>query len=175
MYGLGERVVLFLIEEELHKNIIIYFDNFFTSVVLLEKLKAEKFMTCGTIKNNSAEIPENIETDKLLNKQFSKDEFYWRVSNTGIIHYKWKDNIAPNFHGTEESIVTRKGKERAKRNDNAPEAIKDYINCISGVDNHDQLRYTYTVDRRYKKRLHRLFFGLKEITFFNAYVLAKQY
>jgi hypothetical protein len=40
---------LFLTENEWGKERQIYFDNFFTSIKLLEKLKLEKTLACGTI------------------------------------------------------------------------------------------------------------------------------
>lgn len=40
-------MVLELTESEWGKNEIVYFDNFFTSVALLEKLKTEKTHGCG--------------------------------------------------------------------------------------------------------------------------------
>lgn len=39
--GLGERVILQLTKEEWNKNKIFFFDNYFTSIGLLEKLKAK--------------------------------------------------------------------------------------------------------------------------------------
>lgn len=63
-YGLGERVVLQLTEKEVGKHKIIYFDNFFTSITLLEKLKSQEILACGTIRGNRKGVPQNMVLDK---------------------------------------------------------------------------------------------------------------
>lgn len=64
-YGLGERIVLKLTEAYWKQNRKIYFDNYFTTVELLEKLKAEG-TACGTIRSNRRGLPKNMKTDKQL-------------------------------------------------------------------------------------------------------------
>nr|CAH7725091.1 unnamed protein product [Callosobruchus chinensis] len=49
-----------LTEKEWGKNRKVYFDNFFTSVYLLEKLKAEGVLACGTIQQA---CPQNLTPD----------------------------------------------------------------------------------------------------------------
>lgn len=59
-YTLGEKVVLKLTEQEWGQNKIIYFDNYFTSIRLLEKLKLENTLACGTIRSNRKGLPKNM-------------------------------------------------------------------------------------------------------------------
>lgn len=103
-YGLGERVVLSVMEKHWNQNRKIYFDNYYTSLGLLEQLKTENTLTCGTI---SARF-----TKKSTRKRKMKTgDFDFRVSDQGIAFYKWYDNRVVNFasifFGTDNTIVSR--------------------------------------------------------------------
>lgn len=87
-FGLGGKVVLQLTEPDWGEYRKIYFDNYFTSIALLEKLKIEKTLACGTIRSNRKGCPQNL-TDE---KKMKRGDFDFMVSNTEIIFYKWKDN-----------------------------------------------------------------------------------
>lgn len=173
-FNLGERIVLHLTQEDWGKNKIIYFDNFYTTVTLLEKLKAEKTLACGTIRSNRKNLPSKMKEDKKL----ERGEYDFRISNTGISYFKWKDNrivsIASNFHGTGATKVKRKQRDGKSIEIDAPQVIKDYNESMGGVDLHDQMRQCYGLDRRSKKWWHRIFWGCIEITFINSYVIAKK-
>jgi hypothetical protein len=61
--GLGENVVLTLPESVKGKHHQLYFDNYFTSISLLDKLLAQGTYGCGTIRTNRKNFP------KFSNKQ----------------------------------------------------------------------------------------------------------
>ncbi|KAJ8937856.1 hypothetical protein NQ314_011684 [Rhamnusium bicolor] len=65
-YTLGARIVLQRTEQEWHKNKVIYFDNYFNDIDLLERLKLEGTLACGTIRKYRGEVPKNIASDKNL-------------------------------------------------------------------------------------------------------------
>lgn len=50
-------------------------------------------------------------------------------------------------------------------------AVQDYKKYMGGVDHADRLRAVHGVDRRSKKLWHRLFWGLIDFAFVNAYVI----
>ncbi|KAG5893804.1 hypothetical protein JTB14_027841 [Gonioctena quinquepunctata] len=110
-YTLGARVVLQMTEQDWHKNKIIYFDNYFNSIDLLERLKLEGTLACGTVRRDRKGLPNGMATDESL----KRSDFDHRTSNTGITFYKWKDNriitLASNFHGTETVKIKRKLKD----------------------------------------------------------------
>ena len=54
---LGERVVFDLISGHNFQGEHLYFDNFFTSLRLLESLKLHNIKACGTIRPDRAGIP----------------------------------------------------------------------------------------------------------------------
>ncbi|KAJ8963998.1 hypothetical protein NQ314_005210 [Rhamnusium bicolor] len=161
-------------EQEWHKNKVIYFDNYFNDIDLLERLKLEGTLACGTIRKDRRGVPKNIASDKSL----QRGDFDHRTSNTGITFYKWKENrivtFASNFHGTRTIQVKRKLRDGTTSYVNAPEIVKDYNTYMGGVDYHDQLRQCYGIDRRSRKWWHRIFWGCIEIAFVFNMVLSRK-
>lgn len=172
-FGLGERIVLQLSKSEWNKNRCFIFDNYFTSIPLLEKLKLEGCLAYGTIRPNPKGLP------KLADDTKSKRGTYdYRISDLGISVFKWKDtktvHFASNYHGSEVTTVLRKNKTGEKNNVTCPQVVKDYNRFMGGVDHADQLRTSYGVDRKSKKWWHRLFWGILDIMFINAFVIYKE-
>ena len=58
--ALGEKVVLTLSESVKGKHHQLFFDNYFTSISLLEKLLAQGTYGCGTIRSNRKNFPSEI-------------------------------------------------------------------------------------------------------------------
>lgn len=172
-FGLGECVVLHLTKNEWNKNKTIFFDNYFTSLLLLEKLKAENSLACGTIRSNRKDVPDLAE-----DKKAPRGSSDYRITNTGIGVYKWKDTkfvmLASNYHSSEITTVTRKDNFGRKKDILCPQVVRDYNCYMGGVDHADQLRTTYGVNRKSKKWWHRIFWGLLDIMFVNSYVVYKQ-
>lgn len=170
-YSVGEKVVLELTEKEWGKQKVIYHDNYFTSIPLLEKLKTEGTYACGTIRSNRKGIPNNLVADSKL----KRGQYDYRFSNLNIAYYKWKDNkivhLTSNFHGNDEDIVLRKEKNGSKSTITCPKAIKDYNSYMGGVDTADRLRALYCIDRKSPKWWHRLFWGILDIAFVNAHII----
>lgn len=170
-FGLGERVVLSLTENERGKNKMIFFDNYFTSIRLLEKLKTEQILACGTIRSNRKFTPQNLKPDKKM----KRGDWDFRVSTNGISYYKWMDRkgiyLASNFHGSESTTVSRGDHKGEKSEVACPVVIKDYNNFMGGVDQADQLRSFYAIDRKSKKWWHRIFWALVEVAFVNSHIV----
>lgn len=95
--------------------------------------------------------------------------------NWALLFYKWKNNrivhLASNFHGVEETTVTRTQHDGSKITIKCPVVIKDYNNFMGGVDKADQLKALYNIDRKSKKWWHRLFWGVIDILFVNSFVI----
>ncbi|GLV38593.1 hypothetical protein CBL_08586 [Carabus blaptoides fortunei] len=110
-----------------------------------------KLFACGTITSNRKGFPKNMKEDKKLNR----GDYDYRVSNTDVSVYKWKDNtivyFASNFHGSEEAIVKRTQKDGSRANVKCPLVVKDYNANMGGVDKADQIRGTYGMNRRSRK------------------------
>lgn len=65
-----------------------FFDNYFTSLPLLEKLKLENTLACGRIRPNRKHMPLLAEYKSLERRGM----FDFKTSQLGITAYKWKDN-----------------------------------------------------------------------------------
>lgn len=102
-----------------------------TSISLLEKLKLENTLDCGTIRSNRKGIP-SLAQDKTLERGM----YDYKTSCLGITVYKWKDNrivhLASNFHGVEESSVLRTEHDGTKKNIKYPSIVYDYNKYMGG-------------------------------------------
>lgn len=162
-YGLGERVVLELTEHLWNQNREVYFDNYFSSTLLIQKLKVEKTLGCGTIRINQKGLPSEITSDKTLNRGNHDSKYL----SDGTAFFKWKDSkpvhIISNFHGSETTTVTRKEKNGTSHPVPCPTAVADYNRFTGDVDLADRLRALYNVERKSRKWWYRMFFGLIDI------------
>lgn len=168
-FGLGERVVLSLTKDVWNSQRVVVFDNYFTSLPLLEKLKNEGTLACGTIRAQRKGMP-SLQDEKKL----KRGEFDFRIAN-GVGVFKWKDTkgvlLASNYHGSETTSVKRRAKDGSKLDVACPEVVKDYNSYMGGVDHADRLRMAYGVSRRSKKWWQRLFWGMLDIAFVNSYIV----
>lgn len=167
--GLGGDVVMRMIKSFEGRNHRIYFDNFFSSVELLEVLKGKGIQAAATIRSNRKGLPQFCD-----DKQLQRGNFDFQATNALSV-YKWMDSKAvhliSNFHGSEVTSVTRKNAQGHQITVSCPEVVKDYNSYMGGVDKHDQLRKYYGRDRRSNKWWHRLFFGLLDMAMINAFIL----
>ena len=102
--GLGGNVVLNLIAKAnlpSNHNHILFFDNYFTSIPLMEELISQGYLATGTCRDNrSDKCP--ISEENFLKHQ-PRGAVDYRMSD-GILLMKWKDNkevtVASNFDST---------------------------------------------------------------------------
>ena len=151
--GLGGKVVWHLVKHLCGKNHKVFFDNFFSSIPLLDILRVNKILACGTIRANRKYFP-TLATDKSL----KRGDFDYRTSSTGLSVYKWCDNksvhLISNFHAVSATTVERKQKDGSKEVVACPEVAKHYNQYMGGVDEHDMLRQVYGVNRKSMKWWH---------------------
>lgn len=72
--GLAHRVVTDLVAQLHDKGTVLYIDNFFTSIPLLQELKELLISVVGTIRNNRKGYPKALQ-DKNLLKWHLKQQF----------------------------------------------------------------------------------------------------
>lgn len=172
--NLGERVVLKLTNEFAEKNHLLFFDNYFCSVQLMEKLKSKKLFACGTVNSNRKNIP-TFKPDRAM----KRGEYEWFSSNSGLSVMKWKDkrsvHLLSNFHDPRESTeVTRKEKNGTTSKVPCPMALFDYNKNMNFVDKFDQHLSIYKIDRKSHKWYHRIFFYFLDSAVVNSFVVYKQ-
>ena len=67
-HGLGATVVKTLISDFKGKYHHVYFDNFFTSLQLLEDLEKDQIYACGTARKDHKGFPEQYKKPNLKNR-----------------------------------------------------------------------------------------------------------
>lgn len=91
---------------------------------MLEKLKTENTLACGTIRSDRKGLPNNRTDAKLL----KRDDYDYRF--IGV--WKWQTVVAAsNSHGSEETSVKRTQKDGSKLLVPAPVAVQDFKIIIS--------------------------------------------
>lgn len=170
---LGTRVINYLTSHLRGKDHILYFDNFFNSVPLMEELKRHNIHAVGTVNMSRRYLP-SFKPDRTMNR----GEYQWFTSNTGLAAIKWKDkrtvHMITNYHDPESvSEVKRKEKNGNTTQVPCPDAVIDYNQNMNYVDKFDQLLSSYKIDRRSRKWWHRIFFYLLDAAVVNAYCIYK--
>ena len=169
-FGLGEKVVIHLTSDLFRKNHKVYFDNYYSSVPLLEYLLLHKVFCCGTIRSNRKYLPKGLKRDKTLQHGDSDS----RVSAQGSVVHKWMDNksvhVISNYHGTEIGEIKRTQKDGSRKIFSCPKALIIYNNNMCGVDKADFYCAIYGINRKNVKWWHRIFFGLIDKAITNAYI-----
>ena len=158
-FSLEEPVVAHFTSDQLQKSHPVYFDNYFSSVPLMEYLKTRNVFACATIRSNRKYLPNKLTTNKVMNR----GDFDYRVSAQKIVYFKWMDNnpvhIISNFHNTEQTLILRRQRDGFRLELSCPTAVKDYNSYMEGVDKADMLWSIYGVGRRSRKCKDRIFFG----------------
>lgn len=86
--NLGERIVLQLTKLFWNESRLVFFDNYFTTISLLEKLRAQQTLAFGIIRQNRKGMPQNFKKDS----EIPRGEFDYQFFTSGIGIFKWKDN-----------------------------------------------------------------------------------
>jgi hypothetical protein len=104
--SLGEKVVVNLSAPLTEHGYYLYFDNFFSSFPIMQRLLDNNIFRCGTFRTNRKHFPH----DKLCpNKTLSLGQFDF-ASSGDITGYKWKDRstkpvvVASNMHDPSDVI-----------------------------------------------------------------------
>ncbi|XP_046663101.1 uncharacterized protein LOC124356000 [Homalodisca vitripennis] len=137
--GLGPAVVVRL-KESIPPLSVLYFDRYFTTISLMEKLIAEQFYATGTMMTNRLrEIRFNPE-------HLKRGQYEERVSPDGkLVALKWMDNnsvvILSSVCGSQPVTLVQRWskKESVYINFECPAAIVTYNKNMGGVDLLNQL------------------------------------
>ena len=178
--GLGASVVLQLlgVVDEPHVHSV-YFDNFFTSHKLLQKLTEKKFCATGTIREPRL-LSCTFEKSKLLAKK-ERGAFDFRHDQANhVFAVKWNDNavvtLASNFK-SHEPLLTAKRYSRIQKKvvtDTQPNLISSYNAHMGGVDMLDNFVAKYRIAVKKKKWWWPLFINYVDIALCNAWSLYRR-
>lgn len=162
-------------------NTILYFDNWFTSLNLINELCKLGIWSLGTIRANRLGGCE-FSSDAVLKRRGrgSHEEQEGKVENTKIRIVKWYDNRAVTLassysSGRPISSVRRWDKSTKQYIDvDRPHIVADYNRCMGGVDALDALIAYYRIHIRSKKYYHRFLFHFIDMAIVNAWLLYRR-
>lgn len=132
----------------LYRNFKCYFNNYFTSVLLLQKLKSIGIWAVGTIRANRLQGCV-LTTDKELRRE-GRGSYDQKVTKGGdVILVRWQDkgviNVASSYVGVDDLSTARRWSEVTKQHVDIPclALIKNYNTFMGGVDKMDFLFSLY--------------------------------
>ncbi|XP_029844027.2 piggyBac transposable element-derived protein 3-like [Ixodes scapularis] len=179
--GLGAKVVLHLCKSISRPNeSIVYFDNFFTSLELISRLKERYSLhSLGTIRSNRLRGC-SLKDDKSLLKE-GRGSFDYKVDNVaGLAVVKWADNktvILASSCVSQDPVKTANRfdkKERQKIPVSCPQIVKQYNIHMGGVDLADMYAALYRTPFRTKRWYLGIFSQLLDISVNNAWLLHRR-
>lgn len=131
-YGLGETIVLNLSEKISHLRVRLAFDNYFSSVRLIEKLHNNGNFSVATVRCNSKNLPPIAK----YVKKMKKGEIQGSVSDNGRVSFcQWMDKRAitmlSNFLNPEQTTMMKR---RMKDSHSKQEIEKPImVSCLFSV------------------------------------------
>lgn len=179
-FGLGSAVVLMFanrIPEEMWYKLS--FDNFFTSIPLLQQLSNKKIAAAGTIRRN------RLLDDPLMSKSelakhgrgFSQEK---TLEDNSVTVVAWNDNrpvtLASNFIGVEKKVTVDRWSKKKKQFESVecPAIVQFYNKTMGGVDKVDHLMSLYRIFIRSRKWTLRVIFHFVDLAIVNSWLEYKQ-
>ncbi|KAH8022498.1 hypothetical protein MRX96_054168 [Rhipicephalus microplus] len=155
--GLGGSIVMRLVKDlPLCRNFKCYFDNYFTSVGLLQELKCIGIWAVGTIRANRLQGCV-LKTDKELRRE-GRGSYDQKVTKDGdVILVRCEDNgvvnVASSYVDVDDLSTARRWSEATKQHVDipCPALIKDYNTFMGAVDKMDFFLSLYPLRQRTKK------------------------
>jgi len=177
--GLGGSVVVQLASSLPSDSYVLYFDNFFTSLRLLQHLSSCGMKATGTVRANRIEDCPIMPVDRM--KKVPRGTSDHRIdSGSNILVARWHDNsivtLASNCHGMEPAGTAQRWSSAEKRRIDItqPYLIGQYNKYMGGVDRMDQNIGTYRISIRSRKWWWPLFAYLLDVTMQNAWIIYRQ-
>lgn len=180
--GASSNVVVRLAKEvPTNRNYRLFFDNYYTSLPLIEYFSKRGILTLGTIRKNR--IPNCKLPDE---KQFKKEPRGTSVEQVGsyngidIAVLAWKDNkivtLASNFAGKNPTSTVRRYDKSQKQyiTVERPFVVAEYNRHMGGVDLLDCIMGHYKIKLRSKRWYIRLFYHFLDMAMSNAWLLYRR-
>ena len=173
--NLTTRVVTDLMSPLYGTNAQVCFDNFYTSVNLLQVLLRNKIFAWGTVRANRKDLPKDILPKNI--KATAKHE-YKMAQMFPFLFTVWRDTkyvcFLSNCHSPSDfGVVNRRAANNPRSQVDVPQVVSDYQKHMKGVDLCDQLVSYYMAPHKSLKWWRRLFFYFTQVSMINAHILAK--
>ena len=170
IHGLGYDVVMNMAHPFLNKNHHLFFDNFFSSPILLDHLLDQQTYACSTVRCTRKDLPPCAK-----NKLRRPGETIVR-QRSNLLFTKWHDKrdvafLSTNVSPEEPSRVVQRTKNGRNIEIRKPRVSDLYTANMGGVDRADQFRSFYTVGRQSRKWYRYIFWFVFNVAACNAYIL----
>jgi len=180
--GLGYGVVMTLSKPLFHQGYHMYFDNFYTSSILVEDLLTKGIPSCGTAVESRRGFPNSMKGGKVWAKAKERGDMRW-VRNGKVLGLQWKDNkvvtMVSSIDRADKYVeVERKVKIDGKCSKVAvkqPECVYRYNQFMNGVDKSDQHLAKYNLLRKFIRWWKTLFFHMVDISVVNSFILFQKH
>lgn len=178
-HGLGYRVVHEMTRDLVGLNHCVYFDRFFSSVLLLEHLLSDNIYACGTMLTNKKDAPPAMKVKKReLKRRLPQRGDIMSFQKNNVTVTAWNDNnIVVVAHSClshpSEMVTCERQVGRQKLTVPQPQAINRYNQHMNGVDVHDQLRKKYAASRASKKYWKYILWFVVDCCRVNAWIVYK--
>jgi len=175
-HGLGYRVVKDMTSELRGSNRQVFFDNFFTSVQLVESLQQEDSLySCGTVRTNRIGFPAELKKPRDLRQRGQMRVL--QKGDTPLVASVWKDcSYVHTLSTLPDSTKVVPGQRQRGAEVvpvEMPHPVAQYNRYMGGVDLHDQYRMCYEVGRNSHKWWKYLFFFMLNCCVVNSFLLYK--
>ena len=170
LHGLGYDVVMKMVQPYMNTNRKVYFDNFFSSTVLLEDLQLQQTYACSTVRCNRRGLPQ------CAKKKLSRPGELVQAQKGNVLFTKWHDKRDVAFLSTsvspgESSRTVQRTVKGQQVNIIKPQVSDQYTANMGGVDRADQLRSFYYAGRQSRKWYKYLFWFAFNLAACNSYIL----
>lgn len=155
----------------------LYFDNWFSSPLLIKRFGEMNIAATGTIRQNR-KAGCLLKSEKEL-RQEGRGAYDFKSSD-GVVVCDWYDNrlvsIASNFHSVEPTTIQQRWCKKQKKYVSipCPNIISAYNRSMGGVDRCDMMVSLYRMKMKGKKWYKRLFFHFVDLALLNAWTMLRQ-
>lgn len=178
--GLSSAYVLKLIKNlPAHKNYKIYYDNWFSSVPLIDALNEKGILCLSTVRANRLKGLK-LKEDKELKREGRGALDFSIEQRTDSVVVKWFDNksvhLLSNYAGVDPIDTCDRWDRKLGRRLQVqrPFAVKEYNKFMGGVDLCDMLIELYRINFKSNKWYMRIFFYLLDMCVVNAWLLHRR-
>lgn len=176
--GLGYDVVMRLVQPLINQGYHMYFDNFYTSLLLVKDLFALQIPSTGTAAENRRDFPNSMKKGKEWAKKKERGSMRWERDGVALA-LQWKDNRPVTMVTSIDNANDFKLVDRNEKVNNhwqqievkQPQAVYNYNQFMNGVDRSDQILATNNTLRKCLRWWKTLFFHMIDIGVVNSFIL----
>ncbi|XP_018015118.1 piggyBac transposable element-derived protein 3 [Hyalella azteca] len=160
----------------------LFFDNWFTSLPLVDHLASRGIWSCGTVRpSRLTGLTKEMKCQKQITKNGRGAYEAAKIvqDNSEALYVKWFDNRVVNmistFAKTEPvTKISRYSKNKTRFEVQCPDIVKQYNKSMGGVALADQLISLYRIPIRPKKYYMRLVFHMIDMVVVNSWLLYRR-